>query len=52
MFNDGEATSEDVEKSGTGTRLMQGFARQLSGKYSSELVDEGYLTSLTFPKTL
>ena len=34
---------------GTGAKLMQGFARQLSGTFSTESSEHGYSTQLSFP---
>ncbi len=43
---------ETIAKSGTGRRLMKGFARQLSGTYSASQTAKEYVCQLTFPKNI
>lgn len=38
----------DSRKFGTGSKLMNGFARQLSGEWSEDDVEQGHKVSLTF----
>jgi len=46
-----EATSPELSTStGTGLRLMEGFARQLGGTYESESSSKGYMCRLSFPR--
>lgn len=52
VSDDGRPASDEVEGTGTGKRLMNGFARQLSGRYQSKKTDNGYVSTLVFPKTL
>lgn len=46
-----DAVSPELSTStGTGQKLMRGFARQLGGRYKSESSPQGYMCQLTFPR--
>jgi len=47
VADNGKGTSPG-SKAGTGSKLMRGFARQLSGQWTKESIPTGYKTSLTF----
>jgi two-component sensor histidine kinase len=48
----GADTNNISPKPGTGSRLMEGFARQLSGTYATSLSKNGFVCQLTFPKEI
>ena len=39
----------EVDSSGTGTRLMEAFLRQLGGRLESERTDEGFVAEVVIP---
>ncbi len=43
-------TPELSTSTGTGQKLMRGFARQLGGRYKTESSPQGYMCQLTFPR--
>ena len=45
----GEGIASETKTTGMGNKLMQGFARQLSGSYSTQTNDSGFETSISFP---
>ena len=48
----GNTNSADVYNKGTGSRLMKGFARQVSGKFSMDPTSNGFVARLVFPKDI